>query len=78
MSPLPVTIPSGCAIWRDAAQETKKGRVASHHVAKPASVLAQAPATVVRRQSRPSQNAIPIIGPTFSQTFMPATTSGNE
>ena len=41
-------------------------------------VLAQAPATVVRLHRRPSQKAMPIIGPTFSQTLRPATTSGNE
>ena len=37
-------------------------------------VAAHAPATVVRRQNKPSQNAIPIIAEIFQKTSRPETT----
>ena len=58
-----------------ATQLAKNFCVIKSQVREAARKLAHAPATVVRRQNRPSQKAIPINGAIFSQTFSASTTS---
>ena len=57
---------------------TKLSRVVTYQAAKPVSVVAQAPAVVIRRHSKPIQKAMPVIGAILNQISSALITFGTH